>query len=225
MRYLELLDILNENKELVYADFQRRLIPTKSVILGVRTPTMRKIVKEVVKTTEIEEILAFPDEYFETTFVKLTTVSALPYERFVKYVERCVELMDNWASCDCFKAKCLKKHKDEFLPVLERIFAKGGEFEQRYVLVVLLGEYMEEKYLPIAEGYISRANAAPYYVHMALAWLTAEILVKHYDYGVKLLQKGILVPRTHNKAIQKAIESYRLNQEQKEYLRSLKIKK
>ena len=222
MTYSKLLEKLNASKEETFADFQRRLIPTRQKILGVRTPTLRKIAKAY--TGDIDDLLAFPDEFYEVTFVKLTVVSALDYERFSQYVERCVGLIDNWATCDCFKAKCLRKHKEEFLPVLEKLFSNGGEFYQRYVLVVLLSEYVEERYLPVLETYIRRADTKPYYVHMAVAWLTAEILVKHYDFGIGLLQKRILDGKTHDKAVQKAIESYRIDEKPKEYLRSLKIK-
>lgn len=222
MTYSEFLNILSSYAETEFAAFQKRLISTKYEIMGVRTPIMRKLAKEYA--VDFEEIFAFPNEYFEVVFIKLTIISSFDYDRFSKYLDDCVALMDNWGLCDCFKAKCIKRRKEEFLSVLEGIFEKGGEYEQRYPLVVLLSEYMEEKYLPIVEGYIRRANTDFYYVHMAVAWLTAEILIKHYAYGVSLLEKGLLDAKTHNKAIQKAVESYRLTKEQKEFLRSLKIK-
>ena len=222
MTYSEFLMLLNAHKEETFATFQRRLIPTKQTILGVRTPTLRKIAKTYA--SDFDKIFSYPDEIYEVTFIKLAMISAFPYERFVRYVEKCVSLMDNWATCDCFKAKCIAGRREEFLPVLERIFQNGGEFYQRYALVVLLSEYVEEKYLSRIERYLSRADTKPYYVYMSAAWLTAEVLVKYYDEGVKLLKANVLDQKTHNKAIQKAIESYRLSQEQKEYLRSLKIK-
>lgn len=222
MTYLELIEKLNAEKEEKFACFQRKLIPTKQTILGVRTPIMRKIAKSY--TGQVETLLSFPDEYFEVTFIKLAVVSVLPYEQFIMYLEECVDRIDNWATCDCFKGKCILKRKDEFLPVLQKLFEKGGEYAKRYVLVTLLYAYVEEKYLPVIERFIKRTDMDAYYVHMAVAWLTAEILVKHYEFGVALLQKGFLPVKTHNKAIQKAIESYRLTNEQKEYLRSLKIK-
>lgn len=222
MEYFEFLNLLNGYKDEKFAEFQRRLIITKQEILGVRTPTLRKLAKE--HKTQFEEVFAYPDTFYEITFIKLTMVSALPYETFITYLDKCLPLIDNWATCDSFKTKCIQKHREEFLTVLEKIFAIGGEFYQRYVLVTLLSEYVEEKYLPTIEQYLLRANTKPYYIYMAAAWLTAEMLVKYYDYGVGILKKGILDAKTHNKAIQKAIESYRLEQGQKEYLRSLKIK-
>ncbi len=222
MTYSEFLHKISVHAEDDFAAFQRKLIFTRRKILGIRTPILRRLAKEF--SADIFTLLSYPDEYYETVFIQLTAVSMLPYEEFVRRLPTCVEFMDNWALCDCFKARCIKNHKEEFLSVLEKIFTSEKEYAVRYVLVVLLAEYVEEKYLPIIKGYIRRADTSPYYVHMAVAWLTAEILVKAYDEGVKLLREGILAPKTHNKAIQKARESYRLNREQKEYLNSLKIK-
>ncbi len=222
MTYSQFLEVLTPYAEEDFVIFQARLIFSKYQILGIRTPTLRKLAKKY--KADFEEIFNFPNEYYEVVFIKLTLASALPYERFITYLDDCVSLMDNWALCDCFKASCIKKNKEAFLPVLEKIFDKGGEYEQRYPLVVLLFEYVEEKYLPTVEHFISRANTKLYYVHMAVAWLIAEILIKQYDYAIKLLQSRIVDVKTHNKAIQKATESYRLTFEQKEFLRSLKIK-
>ncbi len=222
MTYSEFIDKLKGCAEEEFANFQRKLIFTDRKILGVRTPILRKIAKEF--TQDIKTLFTFPNEYYETVFIKLTVASLLPYEQFLPYLKECVALMDNWALCDSFKAKCIKNHKGEFLGVLEKLFLHGGEYFERYVLVVLLAEYVEKEYLDTIKRYIQKANVEKYYVHMAAAWLTAEILIKEYDYGVTLLKEGVLPPKTHNRAIQKAIESYRINNEQKKYLRFLKIK-
>ena len=222
MKYSDFLKLLNTFAEKDFAAFQKRLIFTEREVLGVRTPMVRKIAKEY--SNELDDLLSFPNDYYETVFIKLTAVSQLPYEEFIQKLPYCIALMDNWALCDSFKAKCIRKNKDAFLPVLEDIFNKNTEFSQRYVLVVLLSEYVEEKYRTVLERYILKANAEPYYVHMAIAWLTAEMLIKDYDFGLQIIKNGKLPVKTHNKAIQKAIESYRLTKQQKEYLRSLKIK-
>ena len=223
MTYLDLLNRLNSYAEVPFADFQRKLIFTKYEILGVRTPTLHKLAKKY--QDDFEVIFTFPNEYYEVVAIKLFQAAKLPYNAFIDHLEECVALMDNWALCDGFKAKCIKGRKDEFLSVLQAMFFRGGEYEQRYPLVVLLTEYIEPKYLTDIERFIETADVSRYSVHMAVAWLTAEILVKEYDAGVRLLNRGVLDVKTHNKAIQKAIESYRLTNEQKEFLRSLKIRK
>ncbi len=222
MTYLQFLEIVSSYSEEPFAAFQKRLIFTKYQILGVRTPTLRKLSKQYVK--HFDEILSFPDEYYEVVFIKLTMISALSYDEYLKYLGYGVSLIDNWALCDTFKAKCIARHKEEFLPVLRQLFCRGGEYEQRYPLVVLLFTYVEKKYLSEIEEFIKQANTKYYYVHMAVAWLIAELLIKQYAFGVTLLQNSVVDAKTHNKAIQKGIESYRLTTEQKEFLRSLKIK-
>ncbi|MBQ7771080.1 MAG: DNA alkylation repair protein [Clostridia bacterium] len=222
MKYSEFIDELKTYAEEKYAAFHRGLTPTKYKILGIRVPILRKLAQKYKNC--VDELFAFPNEYYETVFIKLTVVSFLPYAEFIKRIDACVALMDNWAHCDSFKGKYIRQNRNAFLPILENLFFHGGEFFERYVLVTLLFEYVEEEYLPLIESYIRRADVEKYYVHMAVAWLTAEILIKFYNQGVLLLQKGLLDRKTHNKAIQKAIESYRLTEEQKEHLCSMKIK-
>ena len=222
MTYTEFIEELRSYAEKDFAVFQRRLIFTERQIMGVRTPILRRLATKYKNC--VQEFFTYPNEYYETVFIKLAIVSALPYEEFLQYVESCVALMDNWALCDSFKAKCIQKNKEKFLPVLTSMFSKGGEYEQRYPLVVLLSEYMYAEYLPTITEFLRKVDDHYYYVHMGAAWLTAEILVKFYDDGLEILKDGFLSVKTHNKAIQKAVESYRLGKEKKEYLRSLKIK-
>ncbi len=222
MEYLELLEKLNTHREENFAAFQRKLVDTKQTILGVRTPVLRKLAKAY--TGSIERLLSFPDTYFEVTFIKLAVVAALPYERFILYVEDCVARIDNWATCDGFKAKRIAENKAAFLPILERIYARGGVFAKRYALVTLLYFYMDEADLPILEKYLTQTPTDEYYIHMAIAWLLAETLIWHYEFGIRILLDGKLSVKTHNKGIQKALESYRIDDERKAYLRSLKIK-
>ena len=223
MTYAEFLTVLQPYRDEKYARFQEKLILSPTLeILGVRTPDMRKIAKSALGY--LDDLLSFPDKYFEVTFIKLAAVSLLPYSEFIKRVDGCVPLIDNWATCDCFKPKCLRKHRDEFLPYIEKYFKQGTEFSVRYALVTLLSYYVEDKYLPLVERYIRAADTRYYYVYMAVAWLTAELLIKHYEFGVALLQSGALDVKTHNKAIQKARESFRIDDEKKEFLNSLKIK-
>ena len=222
MEYSSFIEELKGYAQPSFQQFQTRLIFTKYEILGVRMPVLRKLAKKYA--AQLDEIFAFPNEYYEVVFIKLAIVSTLPFSKFLQYLPSCVALIDNWALCDSFKGKCIANNKEEFLPVLESLFAHGGEFFQRYVLVVLLSEYVEKEYLPLIKEYLLRADTQSYYIYMASAWLTAEILIKEYDDGVILLKDKVLDVKTHNKAIQKAIESYRLTLEQKEFLRSLKIK-
>ena len=222
MEYSAMLKILQSYAEKDFAEFQKRLIHTDREILGVRTPTLRKIAKEY--KGDIDKLFSYPNEYYEIVFIKLTVASRLPYPEFIKRLKDCVKLIDNWALCDCFKYKNVSAHREDFLSVLEELFLSGKEFYQRYVLVSLLFYYVDTPYLPILKKYILRANTQYYYVYMAVAWLIAEVIIKHYEEGLRLLDAVKQDVKTHNKAIQKAVESFRLTNEQKKNLCSLKIK-
>lgn len=221
MPYQQLLDELKLYADDSYKSFHKRLLKNNDIaVLGVKVPHLRKIAKNY--KDRIDELLTFPDEYYEVTFVKLTAVSYLKYEEFIRYVDRCVPLIDNWATCDCFVPKCIQKHRDEFLPYILKFAEKEGEFYQRYALVTLLHFYVEEKYLNLIFTLSEKCNTEFYYVHMAVAWLIAETLIKFYDSAIAFLSKNSLDKKTHNKAIQKATESFRLSEDKKNYLKGLK---
>ena len=221
MSYEEFLAELKASQDLSYRQFHKKLLKNDSIeVLGVRTPIMRNLAKKY--NNSVDELMSFPDEYYEVTFIKLSAVALLPYEKFVTYIDKCVPLIDNWATCDCFTPKCIEKHRDEFLPYIFKYLNEDKEFYQRFALTTLLHYYVEEEYLQTLLDAIKKADTNYYYVHMAAAWLVAEMLVKYYDKTVEFLTTDFLDKKTHNKAIQKACESYRLSQEQKTYLKGLK---
>ena len=224
MTYETFLAELSEHAEESLARFHEPIIASKSQkILGVRVAVLRKIAKANV--ANVEELLTYPDDFHEVTMVKLLTVSCLPYERFTMYVRRAVGLISNWMQCDCFKAACIAKYKRDFLPYIDEFFRYGEEFFQRYALVMLLYYYVDEEYFDDIFFYLSNADTKKYYVYMAAAWLVAELLIQKYEFGLRVLQSGVLDGKTHDKAIQKARESFRVSKERKEFLNSLKINK
>lgn len=219
--YEELISKLNQLSDSGYAAFHSKLLNNPKInVIGVRTPVLRKLAKEYKES--FNELLTLPDEYYEVTFLKLIVASGLPFEEFTKVVDRCVDLIDNWACCDCFKAVCIGKHKEEFLPFVKAYLGVNREFYQRYALVTLLQFYVEEGYLDLIFESVERADTHYYYVHMAVAWLTAEVLIKHFEKGVEYLKLQRLDRATHNKAIAKACESLRITKEQKTQLKGLK---
>lgn len=219
--YEEVLKRLKQNADPAYRDFHKRLLKNESICnLGVRTPVLRALAKEW--RGERHVFMSFPDEYYEVTFIKFQLLSALPYGEFVAELDGAVALIDNWATCDCFRAPCIKKHREEFLPVLERYLRDGREFVVRYALVTLLEYYMSEEYLPIIFNAVLSVDAGVYYIKMAAAWLLAETLVHFYGEGVRFLRENALNGDLRRKAIQKARESFRLSPDQKEELKLLK---
>lgn len=222
MSYSQLLNRLQSLAEPAFADFQRRLIFTKYTILGVRTPELRKIAREWKGAADT--LFDFPDEVYEVVFLKLAVAASLPYADFLTRLDDCLAKIDNWGLCDTFKNKSIAKNRQDFLSRLPKLFATEEPYYQRFVLVNLLSFFVEEPYLPTIANYLSQADTSHYYVYMAAAWLLAEVLVKCYDHGVKMLCSRVVDDKTHNKAIQKATESYRLLPTQKDALRLLRIK-
>lgn len=219
--YEELISKLNLVADSGYAAFHSKLLNNPKIkVIGVRTPILRKLAKEY--KSGFNELLTLPNDYYEVTFLKLIVASRLPFEEFTMVVDRCVDVIDNWACCDCFKAACIKSHRQEFLPFIKAYIGINREFYQRYGLVTLLHFYVEEEYLNLIFESVERADTHYYYVHMAVAWLIAEVIVKHYEKGVEYLKLNRLDRATHNKAIAKACESYRITQEQKKELKGLK---
>ncbi|MGN0814241.1 MAG: DNA alkylation repair protein [Candidatus Coproplasma sp.] len=221
MNYARLLEELNANAQEKYLAFHKSLLKNDKIrLIGVSVPILRKLAKDFKGEEQL--LLSFPDEYYEVTFIKLLACAALPYGEFLKVVDGCVALIDNWASCDSFKPKCIAKHRQEFIPYIEKYIASDGEFYQRFALTTLLAFYVGDDYIPLIKKCLSAADTRCYYVHMAAAWLVAEVLVKSYEQGVQILKSGILDAKTSNKAISKARESFRISDENKNYLKTLK---
>ena len=219
--YQQFLEELKAFAEPNYRDFHKKLLKNDKInVLGVRVPTLRKLAKKY--KGEVDNILSFPDEYYEVTFIKLSAVALLDYDALLARLDTCVKLIDNWATCDCFVPKCIAKHRDEFLPIIRNYAAMDGEFEKRFALTTLLHFYVEEKYLETIFAIVDRCDTSKYYVHMAAAWLIAETLVKYYPRARGFLMENSLDKKTHNKTIQKACESFRLSNDEKNYLKGMK---
>jgi 3-methyladenine DNA glycosylase AlkD len=222
MLYEPFLRELESLAEPAYAEFNRKLMGNDTVtLLGVRTPILRKLAKKY--QGERESIFTFPDDYYEVRFIKLTQIANLPWEEFITTYQNGVPLICNWALCDSFIPKCIAFHKDEFALEIERLITKEEEFTQRFALVSLLHFYVEEHYFPLIERVLQQADFTLFYVHMAAAWLIAEVITKDFERGLQLLSLPALDKKTHNKAITKATESFRVTPAQKQILKNLKV--
>lgn len=221
--YEELLTELMSQADGEYRSFHSKLLKNPAInVIGVRMPALRAIAKSY--KTEWERILTFPDEYYEVTFLKFTVVGLLPYQTFCKTVDGILPLLDNWATCDCFTANCIKKNREDFFGKIEGYLHSEREFTRRFGLVCLLRYYVKDgKYLHFICRAAEESDGA-YYVMTAAAWLIAEACVYHYDEMYGFLSRNTLSAETHNKAIQKACESYRITLEQKAALRSIRRK-
>ena len=226
MERKEIISKLHELSDLKYREFQKSLCPGTEYILGVRVPILRNYAKELLKKYEYKEILsAFKDEYYEEIMLKGMIIglnTKADIKEIISDIEEFVPKIDNWAVCDTFCAglKITKKYKDEIWNLLKKYLNSNKEFEIRFAVVMILDYYIEEKKLNEIYKICDKIENDAYYVKMAVAWCISICLVKYYDETLNYLETCKLDDFTYRKAIQKAIESYRLTDEQKEILKT-----
>lgn len=219
--YEEALAALRAHEDEGYRAFHKKLLKDEGIrVIGVRMPALRALAKKW--KGEWESVRAFPDEYYEVTFLKCAVAAQLPYERLVSVIDEVVGLLDNWATCDGFEPACIAKHRDAFAPYIEKYLADRRVFVRRFALTTLLHFYTDAEGLPLVLDCLKKVNAEEYYVSMAAAWLAAEVLVRFPAAGETLLSEHALDARTHNRAIRKACESFRVSAERKTVLRAMK---
>lgn len=219
---------LFEMQDLGYRDFQSKLIPNidPETVIGIRTPQLRKYAKTLAKTSDAAEFLKLlPHQYYDENNLHGFLVESIKdYDTCIAEVDRFLPYVDNWATCDLMSPKVFQKHLPELLEKI-RIWLKSDHtYTIRFGIGMLMRFYLDDAFSEEYPELVAGVCSEEYYVRMMVAWYFATALAKQYDAVVPYLEQRHLEPWTHNKAIQKAIESYRITAEQKEYLRSLKVK-
>ena len=210
-----------------YRDFQSKLIPNleASVMIGVRTPELRKLSREMVRRENIGEFLdALPHRYFDENQLHAFILSEIrDYDRCVEAVCRFLPYVDNWATCDQMSPKVFRRNRQALLPHIREWIDSGKTYTVRFGIGMLMSHFLDEVFDQTYAETVASIRSEEYYVNMMIAWYFATALVGHYEEILPFLEEKRLDPWTHNKAIQKAIESYRITEEQKAYLRTLRI--
>lgn len=212
-----------------FKEFQIKLIPNidPDTILGVRTPAMRELAKEAFKEGNIDEFLGkLPHKYFEENMVHFFIISQIKdMDECITAVDNFLKYVDNWALCDQSSPKVFKKHHDVLEEKALEWLDSPHIYTSRFGMRVLMNEFLDKdfdvKYLEL----ISKKAGDDYYLKMMMAWYFATALAKQYDATIPYIENRKLPVWTHNKTIQKAVESFRVSDEHKEYLRTLRIKK
>ena len=216
-------------QDLKYRNFHSKLMPgiDKETIIGIRTPVLRKFAKEFAKTEAAEAFLKeLPHQYYEENNLHMLLISDIKdYERCLAEVKRFLPYINNWATCDMLAVKVVKKHLDTFIDEVYRWMESDHAYTIRFGISMLMRYYLEDTFQMEYPDKVAQIRSEEYYVNMMRAWYFATALAKQYDKILPFIEKKKLDVWTHNKTIQKAIESYRITPEQKEYLRGLKIKK
>lgn len=217
-------------QDLEYREFNCKLIPGIEVekAIGVRTPDLRRLAKELAKEEKIGEFLAvLPHEYYDENNLHGFIISEFKdYEKTLEEIDRFLPFVDNWATCDLLSPKAFKQKKSHgrLLTEIKRWMSSTEPFTIRFGIEMLMSHYLDDEFSPEYLSWVAAVKHEHYYVRMMVAWYFATALAKQWDATVKYVEAGDLEKWTHNKTIQKAIESYRITDEQKQYLRSLKKK-
>ncbi|MCR5847907.1 MAG: DNA alkylation repair protein [Lachnospiraceae bacterium] len=217
---------LKEKQDKEYREFQSKLVPNidKSTIIGVRTPDMRAIAKELFKTPEAEKFLKkLPHKYYEENLVHFFLIAMIKdFDECVAEVERFLPYIDCWPVCDQATPGSFKKNHEKLLPLIKKWIDSEHTYTARFGIRMLMNEFLDEDFKAEYPDWVASKKGDEYYLKMMVAWYFATALAKQYDAAIVYFEEHKLESWTHNKAIQKAIESYRVSDEHKEYLRKLK---
>lgn len=213
-------------QDLKYRDFHSKLMPNveKEKVIGIRTPMLRKFARQFAKT---EEAVAFlqelPHVYYEENNLHMMLITGIKdYQECLEEVIRFLPYIDNWATCDYPAPKCFAQHKEELLPYIRQWITSKETYTIRYGIGMLMRLYLEEDFSEEYLELVARVQSEEYYVNMMIAWYFATALAKQWDAVIPYMEKHRLSDWVHRKTIQKAIESYRITDEQKRYLRTLR---
>ncbi len=218
---------LFEMQDLGYRDFHAALIPNvdKETIIGVRTPALRKYARELRGSAEAEEFLReLPHEFYDENNLHGMLISEMKdYADCIAALDRFLPCVNNWATCDLTSPKVFKKHRVELSADIRRWIASGETYTVRFGMEMLMTHFLDEDFKEEYLAWVADVRSEEYYVRMMQAWYFATALAKQYEAAVVYIEQKRLERWTHNKAIQKARESFRVGDERKAYLKTLKI--
>ena len=211
-----------------FAAFQARLLPNIAPerIIGVRTPELRKLAKQLRGSSDGEAFLkALPHEFFEENNLHAFLLcETKDFERCVQAVEEFLPYVDNWATCDQLRPKAFARNKQALLPYIRSWLDSDREYIRRFGIGMLMSHFLDEDFREEYLRWVSDIHSEEYYVNMMIAWYFATALAKQYEAALPFIENRRLDPWVHNKTIQKALESFRVSDERKTYLKTLKIK-
>ncbi len=218
---------LYDLQDLKYRDLQIKIIPTADPesVIGVRTPELKALAKEMLSSGDYKDFLEeLPHKYFEENQLQAFIISGMKdLNECMEELERFLPWIDNWATCDQMSPKIFKKHKEVLLTHIKEWINSENTYTVRFGLGMLMAHFLDDDYDPGYPEMVAGLRSDEYYINMMIAWYFATALAKQYESILPFIEKKRLDDWTHNKAIQKSVESRRITEEQKQYLKSLKV--
>ena len=223
---MTIYDRLIKHGDPEFRDFQSKLVPNVPIetMIGVRTPDMRAIAKELHGTKEGEEFLAsLPHKYYEENVIHFFMIALIKdFDQCIRATEQFLPYVDCWPVSDQSSPKVFKKYHEKLLPYVKKWIDSEHVYTARFGIRMLMNEYLGEDFQEEYLQWVAAKEGEDYYLKMMVAWYFATALAKQYDASVRYIEQNKLEVWTHNKAIQKAVESFRVTDEHKAWLKSLK---
>ena len=210
-----------------YRDFTLPLIPNidEKTFIGVRLPVIKKYAKELDDKEREEFLNSLPHQYHEENLLHAFILSNIKnYDEFIHYVDEFLPFVSNWSTCDTICNKHLYKYLDKLINEIYAWLKSKEIYRVRYAVKCLMNYYLGDNFKQEHIEKVQEVKLDDYYVKMMVAWYLATGLAKNYDKFIKAIEENRFDVTTHNKAIQKAVESYRVSEEHKQYLKTLKRK-
>lgn len=223
---MNITDQLFNLRDEKYKDFHKKLIPNvdENKIIGIRTPALKDFAKSIKDSHDAKSFIQrLPHEYYEEYNLHVFLICEIKdFNACIMEVERILPYIDNWATCDSFKPKCFKRNKPKLLLKINEWIKSCHVYTVRFAIEMLMTHFLDDDFKLEYAELVASIKSSEYYLNMMIAWYFATALAKHYDETITFLHEKTLSVWVHNKTIQKAIESYRITTEQKQYLRNLK---
>jgi len=227
MNRKEITEELFNLQDKEYAKLQVKTIPSvdPARIIGVRTPELRAFAKVLYKDEGCKKFIgSLPHKYFDEDQLHAFVISLeKDPDKCVQEVEAFLPYVDNWATCDQMSPKVFKKQPEILLPYIRKWIKSDKTYTVRFAIGMLMEHFLGDNFLPEYADMVAAVESDEYYINMMRAWYFATALAKQYDAIIPYVENKVLDDWTHNKTIQKSVESYRITDEQKQYLRSLKV--
>ena len=219
---------LFEYQDLGYREFNSKLIPNidKETMIGVRIPDIRKIEKSLSIEEKEEFLLKLPHKYFEENMLHGIIISNMKeYDNIIINLEKFLPYVDNWAVCDSISPKIFKKNREKAIVNVLSWIKSNHTYVCRFGIGMIMQLYLEDEYFKKSYlDIIAEIKTEDYYINMMRAWTFQVALVKQWKETIVYIEKGLLDEFTHNKTISKSCDSYKIEKEKKEYLKTLRRK-
>jgi 3-methyladenine DNA glycosylase AlkD len=221
-------DFLKGQKSQKLKDFNAKLIPNidSNCVLGVKLPVLRNFAKQLYKECDCTSFLqSLPHTYHEENHLHAFIIEQVKdYNECLRLTQEFLPFVNNWAVCDCFKPAVFKANKQKLLPEINKWITSEHVYTVRFGVNMLMSHFLDNDFCPEYALWVANVKQDDYYLKMVVAWYFATALAKQWESVISLVEQKVLPTWTHNKTIQKAVESFRISTEQKEYLKTLKIK-